>query len=336
MKLRSIILPFISMRFFLILIALGCISCESIYSDQEDCPRGVSLRFVYDYNMEYANSFPAKVDCVSVYVFDEEGNYLTTYTESGAVLKDESYRMHIELGEGNYTFIVYGGLACNNKSFFIPDFQTRAEATHFDDLYVELNHDNFTSNKALHDLYFGRLDVYLVKDDYQEETVYLIKDTNNIRVMLQQMDGEEITEDQFVFEITDDNSYLDNANNVVSKGLVHYTPWAEGHSVVGSWDNHETNVNVVHAEMSTSRITTGTEPRLHVWHVEKEELIIDIPLKEYLLLLKSDLYSDMGAQEYLDRESEWSLIFFLDSGLRWVNTRVVINDWVVRINNTDL
>lgn len=56
-------------------------SCESIYEDLEACPHGVSLRFVYDYNMEFANAFPSKVDCLTLLVYDSEGNYVTTITE---------------------------------------------------------------------------------------------------------------------------------------------------------------------------------------------------------------------------------------------------------------
>ena len=63
---------------------------------------------------------------------------------------------------------------------------------------------------------------------------------------------------------------------------------------------------------------------------------INIPLNTYLLLLKSELYADMPAQEFLDRVCEWSLVFFLDSGNRWYNARIIVNDWVVRINNSDL
>ena len=44
----------------------------------------------------------------------------------------------------------------------------------------------------------------------------------------------------------------------------------------------------------------------------------------------------MPAQEFMDRISEWSLVFFLDSGNRWINTHIVVNDWVVRINNAEL
>ena len=43
---------------FLMLVSLS--SCEKIYDDLEACPHGVSLRFVYDYNMAYANAFPKR------------------------------------------------------------------------------------------------------------------------------------------------------------------------------------------------------------------------------------------------------------------------------------
>lgn len=44
------------------------VSCDNIIYDRlEPCPNGVRLRFVYDYNMEFANSFHKKVDCVTLY-----------------------------------------------------------------------------------------------------------------------------------------------------------------------------------------------------------------------------------------------------------------------------
>ncbi len=41
-------------------------SCESIYEDLDPCPQGLRLRFVYDYNMEFANAFPSQVECLTV------------------------------------------------------------------------------------------------------------------------------------------------------------------------------------------------------------------------------------------------------------------------------
>lgn len=59
-KKRNIISQIISTISYLVLI--GCVfsSCERIYEDLDPCVHGVSLRFVYDYNMEYANAFPKK------------------------------------------------------------------------------------------------------------------------------------------------------------------------------------------------------------------------------------------------------------------------------------
>ena len=68
---------------------------------------------------------------------------------------------------------------------------------------------------------------------------------------------------------------------------------------------------------------------------ELGEKIIDIPLITYLSAtrgfgqnwIKSD-------QEYLDRESNWTLMFFLQNG-KWINAMVSVNAWTVRINNID-
>lgn len=73
-------------------------SCNDlIYDDLDPCPYGVSLRFVYDYNMEFANAFPAQVDCLTLYVYDGDGKYVTTRTVTGPELRDEAYRMTLDL-----------------------------------------------------------------------------------------------------------------------------------------------------------------------------------------------------------------------------------------------
>ena len=60
-----------------LILAMAFNSCNTIWSGEEDCPQGLNLRFVYDYNMEYADAFNSQVHCVSVLVFDENGNYVT-------------------------------------------------------------------------------------------------------------------------------------------------------------------------------------------------------------------------------------------------------------------
>lgn len=337
MNFKSVISSAIIRGAAALLMAAGAISCNTIYDDQSDCPRGISLRFVYDYNMEYVNSFHKKVHCVNVYVFDEDGKYVDNWMETGDVLKDENWRMQKEIGEGKYTLLAYGGLCCEESSFKTSQLQSRANAqSEISGVEVSLLHKDWISDQSLHPLFYGIAELEVGKDDYVEKTIYLKKDTNNIRFALQQMNGEAISADEFDVTIVDDNSILDWQNEPLPAGLVTYKPWAKGETVIGSGEDGETPVTAAYYELSTSRLTTSTSPRLIVYNKEKGENIINIPLNTYLLFLKSELYAEMPAQEFLDRESEWSLVFFLDSNNRWYNTRIIVNDWVVRINDAEI
>lgn len=80
---------------------------------------------------------------------------------------------------------------------------------------------------------------------------------------------------------------------------------------------------------------TANRPRLTVSRKSDGRKVIDIPLINYLLMLKSEKFASMGAQEFLDRESRWSMLFFLDRDNIWLRTQIVINDWVVRINDVE-
>ena len=92
---------------------------------------------------------------------------------------------------------------------------------------------------------------------------------------------------------------------------------------------------IAYAELSTSRVMVRDwySPKLTVRRKADGVEIINIPLINYLLMLRSDLYASMDSQEFLDRESEWSMIFFLSPNLEWIKTYIKINDWTVRIND---
>lgn len=308
-------------------------SCEYIHEDLMPCERGVSLRFVYDYNMEYANAFPSKVDCVTLYIYDGQGNYVATREETTDVLSDENYRMRIDLEPGDYHLVAYGGLACEQHSFAVTDEPVDATDA-LSGLSVLMQHDNLTSDKLLHDFFFGSLDVTVEEDKYKDETVYMMKNTNNIRIILQQMNGMPVSDKDFTFRIVnDDNTLFAHDNSLIENGAVTYMPWAQGQRTVGDGEEGTGKVTVAYAEFSTSRLTVGNHPRLVIANNETGEDVLNIPLNDYLLLLKSDRYADMTDQEYLDRENEWSMIFFLDKNHLWVDAQIIINDWVVRLNN---
>ena len=173
-------------------------SCEKIYEDLDPCAHGVSLRFIYDYNMEFANAFPKKVDCLTLYIYDEEGNYVDTRVVTGPELRDESYRMTLDLEQGNYRFVAYGGMACERSSFAMV--QTPEPDSKYNDARVEMDEDCLTNpdRKKLHDMYWGQLTL-ATADLYQEGVVEMIKNTNNIRIMLQQVNVDPVDDKDFDF-----------------------------------------------------------------------------------------------------------------------------------------
>ena len=320
---------------FALLTILMPTSCD-IYEGLDPCPRGVNLRFVFDYNMEYANAFPSKVDCYTLFIYDEQGNFLKSYSEEGDKLKDENYRLQIDLPHGKYHFVTYGGMTCKKRSFSPVNDPT--EGSKLSDLKVMMHHKDLTSDQLLHDFFYGKLDVTVEGEMYRDHTIKLMRNTNNIRVLLQHLDGEPIPMDQFKAEITDDNTLFDVENNLVSNGTITYFPWASGltSSRDASRNVRDEEIKAGFAEFSTSRLCVQNKNRLIIRQANTNEVVLNIPLNQYLLLLKSQRYEKMGSQEFLDRECDWSLIFFLDEGLKWINTQIIINGWTVRINDTDL
>ena len=62
---------------FMALIPTSCVLDGRL----PECPRPETrLRFVYEYNMERANAFHNQVHCLSLHVYDKDGNYVRTYS----------------------------------------------------------------------------------------------------------------------------------------------------------------------------------------------------------------------------------------------------------------
>lgn len=316
--------------------ALAMVSCDTLREDLPECPHGAEIRFVYDYNMEFANAFPSQVDCLTVLFYDENGKYLETRTNSTPDLADENWRMVEDLAPGKYTIIAYGGMECPQSSF---SFTANPSTVSMTDLEVELSAAARKQplDTYLHDLFYGKAEVTVeaTDTDYREVTVYMMKDTNDLRIMLQQVDGTPVDEADFDFKVVDDNTLMAWNNDVIPTQDFTYHPWAKGNASPGELPDGD-EASVAYAEFSMGRLVTSNSPRLVVTRKADGYKVIDIPLINYLLLLKSDRYEKMGSQEFLDRESRWKMLFFLQRGGTWLNTVIEINDWIVRINNADL
>lgn len=315
--------------------ALGLASCSLVNEDLDPCPEGVTLRFVYDYNMLYANAFPAQVDCLTLLVYDQNGNFVTSRTETSSVLADENWRMTLDLPAGKtYKFVAYGGMECPQASFH---FMTPpAGGTTFSQLGVAMNTSLVDADPGadLHNLYYGELTVEVPKGvlDYTAGTVYMMRDTNSIRILLQNVDGSPVEPQDFEFAIYANNTELNGSNDVIptTNGNIYY-PWAVGQNNVGTTEANDI-VTLAYAEFSVNRLIAGSNTSLLITEAMTDKTVLDVPIVNYLLLMKSDHYDTMPDQEYLDRENHWDVILFLDNG-RWVDAYIVVNNWKVRIDH---
>ena len=87
------------------------------------------------------------------------------------------------------------------------------------------------------------------------------------------------------------------------------------------------------AELTTGRLMADSQAKLTITRHDTGETVLSIPLIDYLELCRTIANYDMPLQEYLDREDTYTMTFFLDSDNAWVNTQVIINDWIVRYND---
>lgn len=326
-------------------------SCDNgmgVYDDLDPCPSGMKMRFVFDYNLEFANAFPNQVDCLSVYVFDKEGNLVENRTETTEVLADENWRMIFDLPAAEYQVVAYGGLECELASF--AHTVEKENVSRIEDLQVLINEEHVgeestRSSRPLHDLYHGYLACEVTDGlDYNECTVKMMRDTNHIRIVLQHIDNSPVNDKDFRFEIVDDNVHLNHINEVVPDRTVTYTPWTSGIANAGVSNNEP--VQVAYAELSTSRLMRKSNfvwsdpdgksqngPRLRITTVQNGRIVCDLPLNNYLLLMKSEFYGEMGEQEFLDRASRYNMVFFLDKDNFWVRMNIIVDDWTVRVEN---
>ena len=76
------------------LAALTLSSCDMMTEDLSDCPTGLYVNFVYDYNIQRADMFKDHVGGLTLYVYDESDRLVTQRTVSGSELNRYGYHIH--------------------------------------------------------------------------------------------------------------------------------------------------------------------------------------------------------------------------------------------------
>ncbi len=317
-----------------------------VYDDLPACPAQLNVKFLFNYTLDrgevLGQDFADQVRSVNVWAFDKSGNFVWSGSAAGDALASRDFRLETDLGEGTYDFIAWCGLDGNED--FSLDTYTPAS---MQELEVKLNTIENSGLNVSHShfkgLFYGRMtDVEHKVNPYAPSittvTIPLIKDTNDIAVMLVNEDGTALKEEDFTVSFTYADSWLAWTNAVKGESpTVTYTPWSTlygetSRSRAEGDDNDDTAPvrSTLLYEMSVSRLIKGGNAYLDIVRNTDGERIIHIPLIEYFLYAKGNRFDQYGDQEYLDRRSDYSALFFIDNDLGWYTAAgIYICGWAI-------
>lgn len=207
--------------FFVCMLVLH--ACDSvIYDDEGDCSVNYRVKFRYDYNMKFADAFAHEVNMVTLYLLDSDGRVVWQRTERGEALASEDYAMTVDVAPGEYDLLAWCGTD-DKGSFTIPEAAVGAGLT------CTLNREHAADGTAfvekdLDRLFHGWLPEQTFGDTEgtYTYTVPLVKNTNNVRVVLQHLSGEAVDKDKFVFSIHDNNGSMDWDNSLLPDEQITY------------------------------------------------------------------------------------------------------------------
>lgn len=342
-------------------------SCDMMTEDREDCPIGLYLNFKYDYNLERADMFNDHVGAVDVYVFDQDGKYVTKQSEanigSSMPLADPTYTMHMDLDPGKYQFIVLAGqntyaeqMEAGRPRFVRTEPQKgddmktldiRLETTQQGNNMLLVDNHGLPLDTLWHGMEVEPVEVYAEKPTYH--TISLMRDTKKINVTLREIDDPtQMDINNYDLRITDRNAHILWDNSLDETDWVVYTPHATWNTddrtpaLDANGNEMEELGQIGHADFMTSRILyhddAADDGRLTITNKVTGQEVATLNLPDILSRLRTseDIYR-YSAQEFLDRGYDYQLDIFLKGDrLAYINISISVLGWSKRIQFEEL
>lgn len=325
--------------------------CSMVTDDLEPCPAQLRVKFVYDYNIKWGDAFAHEVSSVNIWAFNSSGAPVWSGSADGSQLASGEFYLDTPLEEGDYDFVAWCGLHDNNQfnlATYNPASKEELEVTL---RTIEEEDGIFASRERLSALFHAEMsDVeYEINPNLPTQkivTASLMKDTKDIRVILRNINGTELEDKDYTVSITiPDNSLYSWNNDLLPSETVTYFPWDIRYGVTSKPEDTDLNDSGTRADetittiatlvfdLSTGRLmkndNSNRDAVLTIHRNWDNRDIVKINLIEYLLLIKGH-YGDISDQEYLDRQDDYSIAFFLDpSSNFYVGGVVFINGWAV-------
>lgn len=343
-------------------MAVALTGCDLV-REESDCVASYNIvNFVYDYNLKYADAFDHEVERVTLFAFDHESGVLVKRIQTLSADLDADHSLVLDVEPGDYDLLVWAG--DYDDSFDIAAGEEGVSTLEEMHAFMHRTEESGSAHvrSELASLYHGLVSValpYASPSRPNRVTVPLVKDTNAVRVVLQQISGEPVDASDFNFTITDANGWLNSDNSLRDTERITYHPFhlqtgtvdinnnpedlpgsglrAEALSAVfpaafpATLSDSRSALTAALAEFSVGRLTTQADPILHITR-QDGSTVLSVNIRDYALLVKGETHRDMDPQEYLDRQDEYNMTFFLDRNSKWMSTVVVINDWRIIFN----
>lgn len=292
-----------------------------------------AVKFTADYNMKSIDTFHSDVKSVTLYAFDENGLFVTQKTDAGSQLSSKDYSMKLSIDPSKYHLITW---ASADDSFTAPtltpgvsklsDLKINAAASDDDKEFV---------NQKLASLYNGEvkpstavsrsgdtiLNVPLLTSSCEVDIAVAMADEAYSRAS--------VDPNQFSFEMSDYGSVMNYDGTAASSTLKAYQPYSlDGGTLTSSAVSRGNNViyKTVVAKFNLLRLLLSRNPSITV-KVNGTPLLLNINLMTYFKLVKA--YLSMSLNEYLGRESKFTITFFVDKNMKLVDSVVMLNGYTI-------
>lgn len=324
---------------FLIIISMLFIaSCDSI---REDLPRcEIWLEFTFDYNMEYADTFDPQVKSVDVFVFGSDDKLLfSKRAEASALVGGNRMSLADNLEFGSYKVLTVGSLS---DSFRVLDDVGRGlvpGTTTLQQVTVALKREADIVDFEFPHLYFGEVvevDHLPSNTSHQVYRVNLMRNTNRFNIVLMRHGENEIT-GNYTFEIqTPESAAYSWENEPIDRSPVVYVPHYKG-------QGEASNV-VVSTRLNTMRLLNrdGWDYRFLIRNADTGAEVWSYDLMELLNIARPVSRHDgteLPFQEYLDRQSEWNLMFSVaekPGGGEFIQIGLVVGTWIYWLHDIEI
>lgn len=320
-------------------------SCDSaIYDYEGDCTPKFKVGFRYDMNMKFVDAFSTEVKSVSLFVFDSNGKFVKSYESTVDAMAANDYLLDVDLVPGRYSLLAWCGLNDGLNSYDVPAL-TPGTST-MQELKNTMKRQAAVVGE-IDQLYHGMVDaVFPDEEGVHTAIVPLTKDTNRLKVVLQDLTNSKNVSDFKVF-VTAENGKMDYDNSLMADELLTYEPYF---SQVGSSEiivstrageqSGGNTYNLLMTEMNFGRLVKNwrTPYKLHITDASGNNLIT-VSLVELFLLVKGKENQNMDDQEYLDREDDFNMTFFLygsgEETETYISAEIIINDWKVVLQDVE-